>query len=33
MWEKETTVRVEQARSMSPDELSGKFVIGELVHP
>ncbi len=32
MWEKENTVRVEQARNMQPEDLAGKFVIGELVH-
>lgn len=31
MWEKENTVRVEQARNMLPENLAGKFVIGELV--
>ena len=31
MWEKENTVRVEQANKMSPEELADKFVIGELV--
>lgn len=31
MWQKENAVRVEQAARMSPEELSNKFVIGELV--
>jgi 2-oxoglutarate ferredoxin oxidoreductase subunit beta len=31
MWQKESAVRVEQAAKMSPEELAGKFIIGELV--
>jgi hypothetical protein len=31
MWQKEYAVRVEQAAKMSPEDLVGKFVIGELV--
>jgi 2-oxoglutarate/2-oxoacid ferredoxin oxidoreductase subunit beta len=31
-WQKDHAVRVEQAGKMSPEELSGKFVVGEIVN-
>jgi 2-oxoglutarate ferredoxin oxidoreductase subunit beta len=31
LWQKESAVRIEQAAKMSPEELAGKFIIGELV--
>jgi len=30
-WQRENTVSVQRAKTMSPDELKGKFVIGELL--
>jgi hypothetical protein len=32
IWLKDHAVRVEQAAKMSPEELSGKFIIGEIVN-